>query len=417
MLPLLLAVSLSVSPYGVNAHLPSSTDLDAVQAAGIAWVRYDFNWFQIEPNAGQLDWTAQDAAVDAAVARGIDVYVTLAYTPQWAAVNPGCVVDSPDAAIRCQTQPFANVDDWKAFVTAAVARYKDRVTVYGMWNEPNLGDFYQGSQTQYENDVLKPGAAAVHAECPACLVAGPELSGLTASSRWNGSHGICAFGGCIRNGWELDLGGVLDAAGSSLDVVTQHFYDSTVQNEAVGQLCDGEFFGSTMTHDSLRDVLATHGATGKPLWLTETGMESSGGEQAQADFLSGLLLAREELAGGSYVAAVNDPFTIDKIFLYDLKDGGSDAWGLLRADGSTKPSYDAVAQFIDAHPGTPSPTPTVTPTGTPTPTPTPSVTPTPGPGNGGDAGGGGCDVAPGAPTLLGSGLLLAALLLARRIRS
>src|SRR5438132_9097108 len=76
----LLAGVLSVSPYGVNGHLPSGADLDAAAGAGIGWVRYDFNWFQIEGTAGQFDWSAQDAAVAAAVGRGIDVFATLAYT-------------------------------------------------------------------------------------------------------------------------------------------------------------------------------------------------------------------------------------------------------------------------------------------------------------------------------------------------
>ena len=31
-------------PYGINTHLPSSAQLDRVAAAGIAWIRVDFNW-------------------------------------------------------------------------------------------------------------------------------------------------------------------------------------------------------------------------------------------------------------------------------------------------------------------------------------------------------------------------------------
>src|SRR5438552_210690 len=128
----LLFAADAASPYGVNAHLPSASDLDGAQAAGFAWVRYDFNWFQIEPTAGQYDWSATDAAVEAAVARGLHVYPTLAYTPQWASSNPGCVVDDPNEANRCQTQTFANTSDWKDFVSAVVNRYKDRIAVYGM---------------------------------------------------------------------------------------------------------------------------------------------------------------------------------------------------------------------------------------------------------------------------------------------
>lgn len=399
---LLASTPAPVDRFGVNAHIPTTQALDAAQDAGLGWVRYDFNWFQMEPSKGSYDWSFADAAVDGAAARGLQVYATLAYTPQWASAS-ACTPGSGNEATECSTQPFANDADWTDFVTAVVHRYKDRVSVYGMWNEPNLGSFWQGTEDQYVQHVLVPGSAAVHAECPTCLVGGPETSGLTASSTWNGSNGICAFGGCIRNGWELDLGAVLDDAGSSIDVVTQHFYNSSAQDEAVGQLTDGEFFGTTMTHDSLRDVLLTHGAAGKPIWLTETGETSEGSETTQASTLVAILDARDQLAAGVYAPAQNDPFVVDKVFLYDLQDGAGDTWGLLRADGSRKPAFDAVADYIATHPSgattSPTPTPSATPTATSTPNGTPTVTPTPTgtPGNGGNGNGtapaGGCGIA------------------------
>src|ERR671930_426475 len=61
-------------PYGINAHLPSSAQLDRVAAAGIAWIRVDFNWFMLEPARGVYDWTLTDAVVSDARARGLNVY-------------------------------------------------------------------------------------------------------------------------------------------------------------------------------------------------------------------------------------------------------------------------------------------------------------------------------------------------------
>ena len=342
-----------VSPYGVNAHLPGESSLEAAADAGFGWVRYDFNWFQIEPVNDQFDWAAQDAAVDAAVDRGLNVFVTLAYTPQWAAADSGSCVPGGAEAVRCETGTFANIADWTDFVDEAVARYGDRVKVFGMWNEPNLGGFYRGSLQQYVDQVLVPGSAAVHAACADCLVAGPETAGLTKSSAWNGDSGICAFGQCIRNGWELDLGGVLDAAGDSIDVVTQHFYATDAENLAVQKLTDGEFFGSTMTHDSLRGVLTESGAIGKPVWLTETGWPSQDiGEEEQATHLVGAFQARKELLNGTHATAQNDPFHVAKIFVYELIDDPNiePKWGLLRADGTPKASLAALAQFIAANP-------------------------------------------------------------------
>ena len=352
MLHAALALSLlaapAESPYGVNAHLAGASDLQLAADAGFGWVRFDFNWFQIEPSKGQFDWAAQDATIDAAVARGLNVFVTLAYTPQWAAVDQSCI-PAQEVDNRCESEPFADVGDWEDFVEAAVARYQDRVKVWGMWNEPNLRHFYQGTPDSYVSDILVPGSAVVHATCADCLVAGPETAGLTASSAWNGDKGVCAFGACIRNGWELDLAFVLDHGGDAIDVITHHFYNDTAEAEAVGQLCDGQFFGDLMTHDSLRGVLLAHGGTNRPVWLTETGsfVDGDTSEAAQATFTTEILAARRELALGTYAPAVNDPFVVDKVFLYHLRGEG---WGLLRDDGSARPSYLAAQAFIADHP-------------------------------------------------------------------
>ena len=42
-------------PYGINAHLLTSALLDWIAAAGIAWIRVDFNWFMMEPEPGVYD--------------------------------------------------------------------------------------------------------------------------------------------------------------------------------------------------------------------------------------------------------------------------------------------------------------------------------------------------------------------------
>jgi Beta-galactosidase len=80
-------------PYGINVHLPSSALLDQVAAAGIAWIRVDFNWFMMEPARGVYDWTTTDAVVSDARARSLNIYATLAYSPAWA--NGGLAPNTP----------------------------------------------------------------------------------------------------------------------------------------------------------------------------------------------------------------------------------------------------------------------------------------------------------------------------------
>ena len=185
--PLLLALALAgaaasleataASPYGVNAHAPQGQDLarlfDQLQAAGIGWVRIDFEWTAIEPQQDAFRWQIYDAIVAGAEMRGLQVLGILAYTPAWATDG------APRTGVPRQTA------DWEDLCFRAAARYRGRVRAWEMWNEPNLDHFFAGSRTQYIERILKPGARAVRAADPGALVGGPGLAHLTSGdSDW-----------------------------------------------------------------------------------------------------------------------------------------------------------------------------------------------------------------------------------------
>lgn len=343
------------SSRGVNAHLPSPADLVAIRDAGFGWVRFDFNWKDMEPSKGQLQWGPWDQAVDAAVANGLSVFGTIAYTPKWAAEDPACV--------DCGPVPFAKVGDWTDFVSAVVKRYKGKVRHWGMWNEPNLKGFYLGTAERYVGDVLIPGAAAVKAANPDALVLGPELAGLTKSSDWSGDEGQCLLGQCIFNGWEVDLAKVLAAGGGSIDIVTHHFY----KDDAAGiyqAILDGEEDFGFATHSALRQVVDAH-APGKPVWLTEWGWETAGygayaekkgdSEAEQAAKVVGVFGGLAQVREGTWAGSENDPWpALEKLFVYDWHDGAVDgvlwSYGLVRDDGSPKPVVAALKASFAAHP-------------------------------------------------------------------
>jgi len=264
---LLLAAAPTVA---MNGHLPSPTDSVSMKNLGASAVRMDFNWFDFEPTQGQFSFGYLDPIVDAARLQGLKVYATVAYTPQWASSVASCTPHSSDPALSCDNKRQASATAWTNAVTTVVTRYRGKVDCWGIWNEPNLKTFFDGTLQQFVDEIFVPAAAAIRAADPGGRICGPELAGLTASSNWNGRSGTCVAGSCIRNGWELDLGQMLDRVGGSIDVVTQHFYKADAPG-IMTALLDGEYFGSLLTHDSLKHVLATHGAAGKEVWLTETG--------------------------------------------------------------------------------------------------------------------------------------------------
>jgi hypothetical protein len=288
-------------PYGINTHLPSSALLDRVAAAGIAWIRVDFNWIMMEPARGGYDWTLTDAVVSDARARGLNIYATLAYTPAWAAGGQG------------PNTPPLDPQDWYAFVHTTVSRYRDSVRHWGMWNEPNFKSFFSGSPDQYIDTILQVGAQAVRAADPNGYVLGPELA--------------------QEDDWWRWLHMVLDQAAETIDIVTQHSYQDT--GDDVLRRLGGPV--PPWNWPTVRDVMRWTGTEDKALWLTETGWNTADiSEEAQAAFY-------EQVLDG-----VDAYEWLDKVFFYQLVDelDSPDQWGILRVDLSPKPAYDAYQHHI-----------------------------------------------------------------------
>lgn len=347
-------------PFGVNAHQASDASLDLVADAGIGWVRFDMNWFQMEPQPGLYDWTTPDRFVTHARQLGLNVFFTVAYTPDWAA-PAGCDNNSADVGQHCLNAVPAQ-GDWTSFVTAAVERYGDHVKHWGMWNEPNLEHFFLGTRRDYVQTILKPGSAAVHAACSDCKVLGPELAHLRGAN-WDANSGTCLFGECSFNGWEVSLRAILDAAGSDIDIITHHKYTDPAHrfwSEAV----DGEYVVVKLM-SGIKEITDEH-APGKEVWITEMGWETTPGgshtEGYAADQLFKAYQTMGQVQAGTWSGTSSGAWPeLQKMFWYDLHDDPNTApdgdrytWGLLGDDGLTpKQTYASFATVVDTFGGCP----------------------------------------------------------------
>lgn len=246
-LVLVAGVASGQNAVGVNAHIPADDELDALADLGVQWMRIDNNWLQTEPRDGEYNWRDIDRVVNGAAARGIRVFMTLAYAPAWASEGDGDGVHSNNV-------PREGL--YERFVEAVVRRYSDRVTHYGIWNEPNLDNFWEGTYEQYRDRILRPGAAAVKRACPACSVVGPDLAGIST--------------------WQDYLERVLVDAGDVIDVVAHHTY-AAPQSVRAQWLCDDLDHAIDIGDDAicfykpgLRQVLDAAGFQGE-VWISETG--------------------------------------------------------------------------------------------------------------------------------------------------
>jgi hypothetical protein len=301
------------SPYGINAHTAKDLLLDKAVEAGIEWIRIDFLWPHVEPEENLLDWSRYDRLINSAEVRGLRIYATIAKTPYWATAG------SPESGVP--NDPVA----WQEICYRAASRYRGKVDAWGFWNEPNLDHFWEGTRTEYIELILHPGAAGIRAADPQVLICGPDLANLSSGS------------------WDTWLEDILKQAGSVYDIITHHVYPSGRNHNDVNRtLNEG---GSYPWEDpSVKEVLISAGAWGRPFWLTETGVESDTSYQsAQARFLTGLL--------GDWFGHDRKYFWINKIFFYELADTNNpvNTWGILGPPPNHyhKQAYIAYAHFIE----------------------------------------------------------------------
>jgi polysaccharide biosynthesis protein PslG len=296
-----------VNPYfGINAHIPSVDDFDAIARGGFGIVRVDFTWNVMEPRPGEYRWDISDGVVQDAEAHGVEVLGILGYCPKWASSGPD------------EFYPPRDVLEWQGFVNAMVSRYRGRVRFWSLWNEPNSNTFFHGSVEQFVRQVLLPGAQAAKAADPACRIVGPELAHL------EGAH------------WDTWLDRILAEAGPQIDVISHHCYKP--KPAELFRMLEGP--SRPWEPQPVQRIIERRGQGGKPFWLTEFGWRSTSvGQDRQTGYLISTLRGAPKR------------HWISRMFIYELRDSPKEpGFGLMSYAGQPKPSYTAVRGFIHGAP-------------------------------------------------------------------
>ena len=159
--------------YGMNTVTLPPRMADKMVELGAGTVRLAFGWDVIEGKCkGCFDWTVTDAWRDEARRTHRTLVAALAYAPAWANGN------------NPYWYPPLNYQDWYDFVFAVVARYRDDILFFGIWNEPDLDSYLKGSDLRVYESLAVNAHAAVRAANSAAIVLGPDVS-------WH----------AMRNGW------------------------------------------------------------------------------------------------------------------------------------------------------------------------------------------------------------------------
>lgn len=119
----------SASPWGVSASASSFRNhaewMPKMSAAGVRTVRLFPEWRGVEPKLGTFRWDDSDALVKHAAENQLEINAVL--------------MGSPPGAKAVHAFPMNDLDAWAKFTTQTVARYKDNIRYWEVWNEGNGG--------------------------------------------------------------------------------------------------------------------------------------------------------------------------------------------------------------------------------------------------------------------------------------
>ncbi len=303
----------------------------AAAEAGVGWERILFYWSELQPN-GPEDWNSYHVPEDwlrLADQEGREVIGLIKHTPAWATAGPvGCGVP---IGLDLPVDDPGNL--WASFVRRVVGVYAGRVNRWVIWNEPDIpvgtyGNEWCGSLESYYR-LLKVAYLAAQEVNPEVRI---HLAGLT---DWHDPGYLRRFVSYASQDPTAAQHGYY------FDVVTVHIYFRT---ESVPNVIN-----------RARAALSAYGVQ-KPIWVNETNASPDSDPEwplvrprwrvsleEQASFLlQGFGLA---LSAGA-----------ERVAVYKLKDTGlppgGEPFGLIRADGSRRPAFDAYRLLTEHYAGT-----------------------------------------------------------------
>lgn len=207
-------------------------DMALLHEAGVRVLRVSIGWDGLEPARGQYDWGFWDAFVDIAVRQhGIRLVPYVAYTPRWI---------STGGASDYWKSPPRDVGEFEQMMARLVARYRETISSWEIWNEPDNRDYWLGTVADFARLVAAGSRAARAANPRARIVSG-------------GVAGHVEF-----------LDQVLSAppAAASIDVVNAHAYPETWSPMTIEAL--------PAYADQLAATVRRHGGR-QPIWIAEVG--------------------------------------------------------------------------------------------------------------------------------------------------
>ena len=309
-------------------------------AAGARGDRFDFRWNAVEIAPGIYDFSGHEAILARYAALGIPMEVIgiLGSPALWAADCPAVIQQTPQFSVighlrndlvgwrACLPKglylPWDHPENlWGRYVETVVSHFQGQVSLWEMWNEPDLTSFWLGSPQDYAQ-LLKVGyRAAKHANPDAVVL-----------------FGGLAYWGNPRFYSEALAHLAADPSAAAhnayFDVMSLHLYSNVYQ-----------------AHDIAAEVRATMEALvgPHPLWLTEAGVPIWNEDPPPPDPTIPwpppyTATAAEAAAYVIEAYAGARAAGVERFFIFRLHDdhaGMGERYGITRDDHALRPAYVA----------------------------------------------------------------------------
>lgn len=325
--------SIEAGFYGMCAHLQShdgetDEDLDRtiqmMSELGVQFVRFDFDWKDIEPEDDDFDFSKYDGIIAKLKQNNIKILGILTLRPEGSWSDP-------------TTGDEQEIDHFADFAYNAVKRFKTDVRYWEIWNEPNNDFFWLNPSAANYTKLLQAAYAAVKQADPDAVVI---LGGIVG----NGQDEAYLEDGVIRvvYGRGNFLAGIYANLGRNyFDVAAIHPYPFAKDIDSTASLTSAIY--------TARLIMTLQGDSGKQLWLTELGPMFFPPEEI--NFISpDRAYTESEVAGWLDLIHTNLSTECDKLFWYEFRDypgnfslqNLSVNWeGLVDKDYNTKEAYSA----------------------------------------------------------------------------
>ena len=316
------APAASAAEPGAALAAPNGVQIAAVKTLGLHWVRVFATWPDIEPERGVFaaNWLASYEGLFHSLPAGTKVIVDVVGTPSW------------ETGSGDEHTPPANPQEYAAFVGALAQRWAGRVAAFEIWNEEDNASWWAGAPNPAAyTELLKATYPVVKAADPSATVV---LGGLTGND-YPFLEGVYAAGGK----------GYFDAIGVHTDTACNVSPPGFFTRENDGRMIPDSFL-------AYREVHAVELANGddKPIWMTEMSWRTSEATCDEGAWAGQKPEGVSEATQASYLAQAyhclaQDPY-VQLALWFPLQDAGAAVSGLIRANGSHKPSFAAMQDYV-----------------------------------------------------------------------